>query len=160
MNEFCFSYKSSAIIASQLYCVNRIVYSYICVKIVAILLHTGDISCDKLYSTATISFLCILAAFLVVSYNAYRLKRISDILYWPHELTNFVLFWWCYCRFMKSVHQHLDQSKWFELTVISKWSELTVNLVHFTNNTTLYKLTSPILYLFHHDHHCLARYSR
>ena len=51
---------------------------------------------------------------------------------------------WTYCHFMKSVHQHLDQSKWFKLTMISKWSELTVNLVHFTNNTTPHPFITSI----------------
>jgi len=40
-----------------------------------------------------------------------------------------------YCHFVKSVHQNFDPSNWFKLAVISKWSELTVSLIHFTNNT-------------------------
>ena len=48
----------------------------------AVHLHTKGISCDQLHLATTILYLCILAAFLAVSYNAlYLLTQISDILY-------------------------------------------------------------------------------
>ena len=87
-----------------------------------------------------ISFLCILAAFLVVSYTAlYWLKRISDILYWPHELTNFVHFWWCLKENLEpTILLHYLFILWFVLF----WSN-SVILSHLTEIIFIYNIFAP-----------------
>ena len=58
---------------------------------------TRNISCDQLHLATIILYLCILAVFSAVSYTAlYLLTQILDILYWPHVLTYFLMFCWCW----------------------------------------------------------------